>query len=168
MAANLNIKVLGVEEAIGKIQAYELAKTEQVKKQVNTSALKVQRGAKQRCAVDTGRLRSSIAMEPYNGGLTIEVGTDVKYAPYIEFGTGPRVSVPGELTDYAAQFKGRGGGMAPPGALLGWMRTHGIPESAEFVIRRAIAKKGIKAQPFLFPAWEQERPEYIAKLKEIL
>jgi HK97 gp10 family phage protein len=42
--------------------------------------------AKQRCPVDTGRLRSSIAYTKINQ-LSCRVGTNVKYAPYVEFGT---------------------------------------------------------------------------------
>ena len=37
------------------------------------------------CPVDTGTLRGSITHAV--GGDTVEVGTDVEYAPYVEFGT---------------------------------------------------------------------------------
>jgi len=37
--------------------------------------------------VDSGRLRGSIQIEYLNGGFTAEIGTDVHYAPHIEFGT---------------------------------------------------------------------------------
>ena len=45
--------------------------------------------AKQLAPVDTGRLRSSIAMEigTDNGDVVVRVGTNVHYAPYLEFGT---------------------------------------------------------------------------------
>jgi phage gpG-like protein len=36
----------------------------------------------------------------------VEVGAN--YAAYVEFGTGTRVKVPSELSDFAAQFKGDG------------------------------------------------------------
>lgn len=38
--------------------------------------------------------------------------------------------------------------MPPRGALLGWMRRHGIPDDAEFLVRRKIARDGI---PGKFP-----------------
>lgn len=41
--------------------------------------------AKQDCPVDTGNLRGSIHTE--KGHLEDIVGTDVEYAPYVEFGT---------------------------------------------------------------------------------
>lgn len=42
--------------------------------------------------------------------------------------------------------KGRRAGarMPPSGVMLPWMRRHGIPASHEFVIRRAIGRRGIK------------------------
>lgn len=67
------------------------------------------------------------------------VFTNVEYAPYIEFGTGSMVDVPEGLEDYAMQFKGDG------------KRQVNMP-----------------AQPFLFPAWEAVRPEYIREIKKIL
>ena len=51
---------------------------------------KVVRRAKQLAPVDTGRLRSSVtSSEPERDGdkLTVRVGTDVEYAPYLELGT---------------------------------------------------------------------------------
>jgi HK97 gp10 family phage protein len=52
-------------------------------------ALRVNNRAKQLCPVDTGRLRSSIAMrlEAEAGRLIAVIGTNVEYAPYVEFGT---------------------------------------------------------------------------------
>jgi hypothetical protein len=49
----------------------------------------VERTAKKRCPVDTGRLRASIHTSARNKGpneLVIETGTNVFYAPYVEFG----------------------------------------------------------------------------------
>ena len=56
--------------------------------------------------VDLGILKSSINGEV--DGLNGIVGTPVKYAPYMEFGTGGLVDVPSGLEDYAMKFKGTG------------------------------------------------------------
>lgn len=56
--------------------------------------------------VDLGILRSSINGEV--DGLNGVIGTNVKYAPYMEFGTGGLVDVPVGLEDYAIKFKGAG------------------------------------------------------------
>jgi phage gpG-like protein len=58
-----------------------------VAREVRRSALIVQGGAKQRCPVDTGRLRNSIAVEADADGLGAAVGTNVDYAPHVHFGT---------------------------------------------------------------------------------
>jgi hypothetical protein len=52
-----------------------------------------------------------------------------------------------------------GARMPPGGVLLGWMGRHGIPPRAEFVIRRAIGRRGIRARPFMSPLAEQLQPQ---------
>ncbi|MGW1174555.1 HK97 gp10 family phage protein [Kitasatospora sp. NPDC002543] len=52
--------------------------------------------AKSLCAVDTGRLRSSIVAVPSGGRLrfSVTIGTNVTYATDVEYGTAPHVIVP--------------------------------------------------------------------------
>lgn len=52
------------------------------------ACLIVENTAKELCPVDTGQLRGSISHTLTNGGKTGEIGTNVEYAPYVEFGTG--------------------------------------------------------------------------------
>jgi hypothetical protein len=52
-----------------------------------------------------------------------------------------------------------GAKMPPGGVLLGWMARHGIPARAQFVVRRAIARRGIPARPFMAPLAQQLEPE---------
>lgn len=52
--------------------------------------LTIQNGARRYCPVDTGRLRSSIrssGVREDGKGLYVEVGTNVEYATFVEFGT---------------------------------------------------------------------------------
>jgi phage gpG-like protein len=58
-------------------------------KYLKRKAIQVQRGAKQRCPVDTGRLRASIteALGEDAQGLVARIGTNVEYARHVEFGT---------------------------------------------------------------------------------
>lgn len=58
--------------------------------------LKVQRAAKELCPVDTGRLRSSIALAPGRDrrGPYVDVGTNVVYALPVEFGSHGRPGQP--------------------------------------------------------------------------
>lgn len=46
----------------------------------------VRKDAVENCPVDTGRLKGSITSKV--AGNTAEIGTNVEYAPYVEFGTG--------------------------------------------------------------------------------
>jgi HK97 gp10 family phage protein len=82
-----------------------------VRAEVEDSMLAIENHAANKVAVDTGALKNSIQSTPIKvsknevtGG--VEVGA--AYAPYVEFGTGTRVKVPSELSDFAAQFKGDG------------------------------------------------------------
>lgn len=51
--------------------------------------LKAEASAKRRCPVDTGRLRSSInhRVEQEGDNIVGIIGTNVEYAPHVEFGT---------------------------------------------------------------------------------
>lgn len=52
----------------------------------------VQTAAKLMAPADSGYLRNSIFLEvePYNEGMEATVYTNLQYAPYVEFGTGPK------------------------------------------------------------------------------
>lgn len=56
---------------------------------VRNTAFKIEASAKRAAPVDTGRLRGSITTEfkSSNSNPKAEVGTNVEYAPYIEYGT---------------------------------------------------------------------------------
>lgn len=61
-------------------------------KGVKRAGLLVQGDAQRLVPVDTGRLRTSITttVEETPTGAVAEVGTNVFYAPYVEYGTGKR------------------------------------------------------------------------------
>jgi phage gpG-like protein len=104
-----------LKKAISAVSAFALKKRADIIEQVALSALKIEKDAKLAVPVDTGRLRSSIAVDFSNDRLGAEVGTNVEYSKDVEFG---------------------GGGRMP--------------------------------KPFLFPAAEAERQNFVAKLKQIL
>lgn len=66
--------------------------------------------AVQKCPVDTGRLRNSITHMRVNGNVYI--GTDVEYAPHVEYGTSRQKAQPflrpaaeGHASEYRAIFE---------------------------------------------------------------
>ncbi len=82
------------------------------------SAMAIQRDAKERCPVRKdpaakvgGRLRGSIMIRFYNNGLTAEVGSNVEYAAFVEFGTGRRGAGAGLRSVPAEYAYGNSAGM---------------------------------------------------------
>ena len=106
------------------------AKNEAVAKALEMIGLVAERYAKDLCPVDTGNLRNSISHETDDD--TVYVGTNVEYAPYIEFGTGKYAEGGGRPTPWRYQDdKGD------------WHTTNGM-----------------KPQPFLRPAIDNHLDEY--------
>jgi HK97 gp10 family phage protein len=100
------------------------------------ATLIVQRDAKIKAPVDTGRLRASITPEVTRGwgGTRGIVGSNVRYAPFVELGTrGPRF-VP-------RQYIGR------------WAKRHGMGD-------RGIIVSG-NPKPFLQPAFDENKERIV-------
>ena len=79
---------------LGEWQAGFDAAVEQLRdrteRQLTRVGLQIQSDARRACPVDTGRLRASIVAEPVikqGDRYVLKVGTNVEYAPYVEFGT---------------------------------------------------------------------------------
>ncbi|MEM3369799.1 MAG: HK97 gp10 family phage protein [Candidatus Micrarchaeia archaeon] len=100
----LEIEFQNLEKVVNDIQKYLQKDKEAVKKGMVDTGFAIQKEASILCPVDTGRLRSSIAVatskdvvanamnkedvidKPSNE-FEVWVGTRVFYAPYVEFGT---------------------------------------------------------------------------------
>lgn len=117
----------------------------------------VQGDAKMLCPVDDGRLRNSIQGTTTDDGTRITgvISTNVEYAPYVEFGTGPvgQASAPELPPEVAGSIHYRQTGW--------WIHESQIsPETAEkYKFFKLETKngtfyytKGQPAQPFLYPA----------------
>ena len=131
----LTIKIEGLKEL-----QKSFSKSPEMTKRImgeamDLSVMRIKNTAKSKAPVDTGRLRNSIKDKVKFAirDITGVVNADVKYAPWVEFG--------------------RRSGKAPPAsALRTWARKRGINE---FALAKAIARKGVKAQPFMQPAIRQ-------------
>lgn len=89
MARTLTIKagsMKGFNNIVRKLQKAVPAAAEET---VKASCLAMEATAKEKCPVDTGRLRDSIntRIEKEDGDITGIVSTDVEYAGYVEHGT---------------------------------------------------------------------------------
>jgi HK97 gp10 family phage protein len=106
------------------------------------ATLIVQRDAVKNAPVDTGRLRASITSDVRLEGrrdVVGVVGSNVVYAPYMEFGTGV--------------FAGGGRHFPPPSALGVWARRHGFANG--YVVARAIwMAGGLRPRKYLERAFD--------------
>jgi HK97 gp10 family phage protein len=136
---SIRLDTRSVQQTIKKLQKYGRAVQSDIGKLVETTAVKIELAAKKRVRVKDNNLRPSIHRTIKKKSLSATVGTNVHYAPYVEFGTGNLVSVPEGLGTYAMQFKGKG-----------------------------IKQINLRARPFLFNSANENRKAYKNGVKKIL
>ena len=131
MADQILFRIEGLDALIKRIGKLAPQIAKEVAMEVNASALAIQSKARRDVVVDNSTLRSSIQLKEINRGdkIMYTVGSRLKYAPYVEFGTGGTVNVPAGYEDFAIQFKGKG-----------------------------IRKINLRPRPYLIPAFESEIP----------
>lgn len=168
------VKLDGLKDIQDALKNIDTKLKQDVGDEINASALNILTGAKRLAPVNFGQLRNQIALVK-ESELTYGVESKASYSPYLEFGTGPQVSVPADFTAYAAQFKGKKGGKFKDmvEALMLWVKRKGIgngknEKGIAYAIARSILRKGIRPQPFLIPSYETEKPKLIQRLKKLL
>ena len=131
MADQILFRIEGLDALITRLGKLAPQIAKEVAMEVNASALAIQSKARRDVVVDNSTLRSSIQLKEINRGdkIMYTVGSRLKYAPYVEFGTGGTVNVPAGYEDFAIQFKGKG-----------------------------IRKINLRPRPYLIPAFESEIP----------
>lgn len=108
------------------------------------------------------------------------------YAPFQEFGTGARVSVPQGWEELAAQFKGKSNGNFDDflESISNWVRLKGIDpgvSTAEtmgssrtrytnvvYAIALSIWKNGLRPRPFLVPAFNKVSPIIVQDVQDVI
>ena len=168
------VSLSGMKELEGKLDNLTIALKQGVSDEINASALKIQSDAKKLAPVNFGQLRNSIALTK-DSELTYTVFANASYSAYVEFGTGPQVNVPADFKSYAQQFKGKSGGSFKDmvEALTLWVKAKGIgngknQKGLAYIIALSILRKGLRPQPFLIPAYEQEKPKLIQNINNLL
>ena len=81
------MQVKGIEGVVNKLRQMDLLVQTETKIVLKESGMKIQADAKRNVLVDTGRLKNSITTEVFNNGYTVTVGTNIQYAPFVEYGT---------------------------------------------------------------------------------
>ena len=118
---------------------------EDVKKVVKNSAFSIEANAKSNLtknkSVATGHLRRGISTDIKGLEATIHT-SNIKYAPHVEYGTRAHI--------IKAKNK----------RFLYW-------EGAKHPVKK-VNHPGSKAKPFLIPAFNQEKDQFLEKLKEVI
>jgi hypothetical protein len=161
----VTMRVDGLNQALANIQEWTEEKKQAVKAAIDESALNIQTGAKQNLTsngnIDTGSLRARIFKDPVTSdNMTLKVWTNVEYAPYVEWGTGIYATHPtiaGRSTPWAVKVS-----EVSKRKTYGWPTFIGEDGEKYYLI------KGAKPHPFLFPAAEAERPNYLRNIEEAL
>jgi HK97 gp10 family phage protein len=115
----IGIEIQGVNELMAGLENYKKETDRAIKNSVTEVSMAVVRDAKMRLKeglqqnpkhTRTGILWNSIMRKKQYEKDQFEavVGTNVNYAPYIEFGTGDLVEIPEGAESVAAQYKGKG------------------------------------------------------------
>lgn len=84
----MGIKIEGLEKLTKKLEYLGGNSSGVIDKGLALGAEKIKADAKTACPADTGHLKASIVREKNPNGYA--VGTNVKYAPYVEYGTGTK------------------------------------------------------------------------------
>lgn len=161
--------VQGVRETIAKIKAFG----EEAKKKINSEteaiAFQIEGDAKRLAPKNFGKLAQSISKSKVSDAK-YKITVNEFYGGYLEFGTGTKVNVPAEFKDMAEGFRGGRGGTFTQGleSIKLWCRAKGIPEEAAYPIFAKILGAGINPQPFLYPAWQKGKKDYLKNLKKVL
>ena len=112
-----------------------------VRKVVKNSAFNIERNAKSSASVKTGHLKRSISTKMGDMEATIHT-SNLKYAPMVEFGTRPHIIR--AKNKKALYWKGA---------------SHPVKQ---------VSHPGSKAKPYLIPAFEKEKDQFLEKLKEVI
>lgn len=167
----LSLQVKGLDAAIKKVKGLDAEMKADLQLELNAFGLDVQAVAKGLAPADEGNLRNAINVA--YGDLFVSVIAGVDYAAYLEFGTRKFAaiyvsSLPPDWKTYAASFKGGGGGSGDFfETIRKWVKRKGISDAAAYPIALSILRNGIKAHPFMYPAFQSNVPKLENNLKAL-
>ena len=159
----------GVRETIAKIKAFGEEAKNKIDLETEAIAFQIEGDAKRLAPKNFGKIAQSISRSKPKL-LQRKVTVNEFYGAYMEFGTGAKVKVPAEFKTMAESFRGSRGGTFEAGleAIKIWCRSKGIDEKAAYPIFAKILGAGVNPQPFLFPAYQKGKKDYLKNLKNLL
>lgn len=130
--------IKGIDKTIKELRKYGKEVEKLIDDKTAEAALQIELDAKNIAPKDQGKLAQSIHVVKVKDS-SYKIVASVKYAPYVEFGTGGLVNVPKDWGNYPIQFKGKG-----------------------------IRQVNIRPQPYMYPSWMKGKKDYLDKLKKLL
>lgn len=131
-----------IDDVMANIQSATNGFEQKAKDVVMKSTLNAEASAKMKAAVQTSKLRSSINSRFENAGMTGIVEATAAHAAFVEFNTRAHI-IRAKNAKYL-RFKMGG----------------------QWVFRKSVMHPGTKAQPFMRPALEEERPHFIREMND--
>lgn len=130
---SLSVEITGLDELIEAFKRSPQVSQKEMNKAIKKSIIKLLGTAKKKTPVDLGFLRGP-GMQTSFSNLQGVLENKAPYAIYVHEGTKPH--------------------FPPLEAIAPWAERHNIPP---FLVARAIAQKGTKAQPFFADAVKEEK-----------
>lgn len=126
---------------------------QEARKGITNAVVAIEQDAKRIVPTDTHYLQKSLSheVETHGNDITGRAGSNVVYAPVVEFGRSAGAPMP-PFND----------------AFRLWMQHKGIPLEVQFAVRRSIARRGTRPRPYLKPALEKNRPAITREMTAVL
>lgn len=170
----MTLKLQGIEKVLASLKDVQNEAVQEIDGELQAAANNISTRAKRKAPANFSQLRNSIGSEKLSN-LQYTIFASAYHAPYIEFGTVLKVSVPAELTEIAAAIKGRpkrGNFESFIEAIYVWGTKKKIIKKGDkrhaFNIARKIYREGIAPQPYLWPSFLEVRPKLINRIQTIL
>lgn len=184
-------EIVGLKKLMVQLETVPKVLAKKIDAELDASAKQIVRNAKNDAPTDMGDLKGGISSFKVDS-LQYEIVSNAFYSPYIEWGTGKKVSIPADQAEFAAQFKGKSGGGNVDdffANILDWVRRKGLSgtysvktkkrtgkvssrDSEDFdvawLIFMSILKNGVTPHPFFFHNFLKEKPELIKRIKAIV
>lgn len=162
----LDLKIKGLQAMVDRMD-FQQPLEETLGKFIRTAGETVAGSARSKAPVDVGTLRASInaQYQADNGVYKSVIGTNVHYAPFMEYGTGTQHDHPNWP---------RNPHRIPPGALVGWAtrKLRGSEENPEqlaaIVANRIMRKGGLKPRRFLRGSFEELQGTIMTGIRRIV
>lgn len=163
-------KLKGLLELQKKLNGASVAVNAAVNSAVNEVVNKMIADAKANAPVDLRRLIDSIGKENKDDGWTVVFFVGEVHGAFMEFGTGPQVSIPDEMESEAKKFQGYKGGNFDEflDEIEAWATRKGIDPEMANLIASKILSRGLAPRPYFYPAYLKHRDEIIPAIKEKL